>query len=329
VKVKLLREPEIRQLLSLPEAIQAVEKCLADFSSGKAIVPGVINLDLEDSQGEVHVKSAHIKGERHYVIKIASGFYRNPLRGLPVGNGLMLLFEAETGLLECVLFDNGFITEMRTAAAGAVAAKYLAKRTLRKVGLVGSGSQARFQVRALLEVRSPEEVWVWSRNSEHVFAYIAEMSGLCPAVKFIPAKNCQEAVRKSDLIITATPSRSPLVKASWLKEGVHITAMGSDGPEKQELEVDVLARADLIFCDSTSQCAKLGEINHGLKKGVISEGRITGEIGDIILGRKSGREKDSQITIADLTGIGVQDAATAALVYEKARLRSLGDSLEI
>jgi alanine dehydrogenase len=313
----------------LPETIQAVEKCLADFSSGKAVVPGVVNLDIEDYQGEVHVKSAHIKGERHYVIKIASGFYQNSLRGLPVGNGLVLLFEAETGLLECVLFDNGFITEMRTAAAGAVAAKYLAKRTLHKVGLVGSGSQARFQVKALLEVRRPEEVWVWSRSSDHVRAYIAEMSQIFPFVKFIPAKNCQEAVRESDLIITATPSRSPVVKASWLKEGVHITAMGSDGPDKQELEVDVLARADLIFCDSTSQCAKLGEIHHGLKRKVISEKRITGEIGDIILGRKAGREKDSQITIADLTGIGAQDAATASLVYEKASLQNIGDSLEI
>jgi ornithine cyclodeaminase len=329
VRVKLLREPEIRQLLSLPEAIQAMEKCLADFSSGKAIVPGVVNLDLEDSQGEVHVKSAHLKGGRHYVIKIASGFYRNPVRGLPVGNGLMLLFEAETGLLECIMFDKGYITEMRTAAAGAVAAKYLAKKTLHKVGLVGSGSQARFQVRALLEVRWPKEVWVWSRSSDHVLAYIAEMSGLCPQVRFIRAKDCQDAVRASDLIITATPSRSPLVKASWLKAGVHITALGSDGPEKQELEVDVLARADLVFCDSTSQCAQLGEIHHGLEKKAISEDRITGEIGDIILGRKRGRETENQITIADLTGIGAQDAAAASLVFEKASLRNLGDSLEI
>jgi len=241
----------------------------------------------------------------------------------------VLLFEAETGLLKCVLFDNGFITEMRTAAAGAVAAKYLAKKTLPKVGLAGSGSQARFQVRALLEVREPEEVWVWSRSSDHVLAYIAEMSGLCPQVKFIRAKDCEEAVRESDLVITATPSRTPLVKASWLKQGVHITAMGSDGPEKQELEVDVLARADLIFCDSTSQCVKLGEIHHGLEKKAISQERITGEIGEIILGRKRGRETDSQITIADLTGIGAQDAAAASLVYEEASLRNLGDFLEI
>ncbi len=329
MKVRILREPEIRKLLVLREAIQAVEECLADFSSGKAVVPGVINLDLEDFQGEVHVKSAYIKGDWYYVIKIASGFYANPLRGLPVGNGLVLLFEAETGLLECIMFDNGFITEMRTAAAGAVAAKYLAKKTLRKVGLVGSGSQARFQVRALQEVRQPEEVWVWSRSSDHVSAYIDEMSGLCPQVKFIRAKDCEEAVRESALVITATPSRTPLVRASWLEKGVHITALGSDGPDKQELEVDVLARADLIFCDSTSQCARLGEIHHGLEKKAITEEKISGEIGEIILGRKRGRDTDSQITIADLTGIGAQDAAAASLVYEKASLRTLGDFLEI
>lgn len=329
MKVRVLREQEIRGLLTYPEVIQAVEKCLADFSSGKAVLPGVINLDIDRVQGEVHVKSAYIKGETHYVIKIASGFYLNPSRGLPVGNGMMLLFEAETGLLRCLMLDNGFITEMRTAAAGAVAAKYLAKKGIRKVGLVGSGSQARFQLKALLEVRTPEEVWVWSRSLEHVRAYVSEMAGVLPGLRFRGAGTCEEAVRESDLIITVTPSRSPLVKAGWLQDGVQITAVGSDGPQKRELDVDVLARADLIFCDSLTQCARLGEVHHGLEEKVITEENISGELGDIVLGRKMGRSDDRQVTVADLTGLGVQDAAAASLVYKKALGKGLGEFLEI
>lgn len=328
MKVNLLREPEIRQILTFAETIAVVEKCFADFSSGRAVVPGVIHLDLKEWEGEVHVKSAYLENNPYFAVKIASGFYQNPLRGLPAGNGLVLLFEAKTGLLESLMLDNGFITEMRTAAAGAVAARHLAKKKVGKVGLVGSGSQARFQIKALLEVRTPEEVWVWSRNPDHVSAYVSEMARLFPFVKFIPAPSCEEAVRESDLVVTATPSRSPLVKASWLKKGVHITAVGSDGPDKQELDVDILARADLIYCDSISQCSQLGEVHHALQEKAISQEKITGEIGEIILGRKPPRQENSQLTVADLTGLGVQDTATASLVYTRALALGIGETLE-
>lgn len=307
----------------------AVEKSFADYCSGKAVVPPVINLDIDRHQGEVHVKSAYIEGESFYVIKIASGFYLNAALGLPVGNGLILLFEAQTGLLACVMFDNAYITEMRTAAAGAVAAKYLAKKDIRKVGMVGSGSQARYQFRALMEVRSPDEVWVWSRNPEHVKSYIEEMAFLFPKVNFSAAGSAEEAVRGSDLLITATPTRSPLVKAEWLAEGVHITALGSDGPDKQELEPAVLARADLVFCDSLIQCRKLGEVHHALEEKAITEDKITGELGEITLGNKTGRMNEKQISVADLTGLGVQDAAAASLVYEKALARNIGFFMDI
>lgn len=329
MNVRILRQPEIRELLSHKEVISVVERCLADYSSGKAVVPGVINLDIEGFQGEIHVKSAYIRGEDHYVIKVASGFYENPSRGLPVGNGLMLFFEAQTGLLKCLMFDNGFITEMRTAAAGAVAAKYLAKKELRRVGLAGSGSQARFQLNALMEVRTPEEVWVWSRNPDHVEKYIAEMRLSFPQIRFKKAKDCEEAVKGSDLVLTVTPSRSPFVSAAWLSEGVHITAVGSDGPEKQELKVEVLQRADLIYCDSLVQCARLGEVHHGFEEKAITEENITGELGELILGQKAGRTNDREITVADLTGLGVQDAAAASLVYEKALSRGLGSFIDI
>lgn len=327
--VRILRQPEIRDLLSYPEAISAVEKCFADYSSGRAVVPDVINLDIDSHHGEVHIKAAHLRGAETYVVKVASGFYENPGLGLPVGDGMLLLFEARTGLLRCLMFDHGYITELRTAAAGAVAAKYLAKERLRKVGLIGSGTQARFQIRALFEVRTPDSVEVWSRNRENVQKFIDEIAPEFPLVVFSTASSCEAAVTASDLVITVTPSRSPLVKAEWLSPGVQITAIGSDGPEKQELEAAVLSRADLIYCDSRLQCARLGEVHHGLSAQAISEGDVTGELGEIILGHKPGRQNDRQITVVDLTGIGAQDAACTALVYEKALRSGRGEIMEI
>lgn len=321
MEAKLYFEPEIKRLVSLKEAIRAVEDSLAAYNSGRAVLPGVINLDLPAFQGEVHVKAAYVEGEDYYVIKIASGFYRNPELGLPVGNGLMQVFEARTGQLAAILFDRGYLTELRTAAAGAVAAKYLARSSIGRVAVIGSGYQARFQLRALAEVRNFKEVAAWSRNPENVRKYVEEMSQVFPGIVFLQAGSAESAVREADLVITATPSRQPIVRAEWLKPGVHITAMGSDGPEKQELYPEVLARADRVFCDSIAQCRRLGEVHHALEAGLIDEKKITGELGEIILGRKPGRQADHEVTVADLTGLGVQDAAVAGLF-----LRLAGES---
>ncbi|MGB4703785.1 MAG: ornithine cyclodeaminase family protein [Candidatus Saccharicenans sp.] len=312
-ETKIYSGPEIKDKINLRDAIEAVERSFAAYSSGQAVLPGVINLDLPEFQGEVHVKGAFIRGDEYYVIKVASGFYRNPELGLPVGNGLMLVFRAQTGEPAAVLLDRGYLTEVRTAAAGAVAAKYLAKKSLGKVAVIGSGVQARFQLRALAVVRSFEKVSVWSRHRENVLRYVKEMAGEFSQVKFEGAVSAEDAVFGADLVITATPSRQPIVRAEWLKPGVHITAMGSDGPEKQELFPEVLARADRIFCDSVAQCRRLGELHHALEVGVISEDRVSGEIGELVLGLKPGRQKEEEITVADLTGLGVQDAAIASL----------------
>lgn len=306
-------EPEIRNSISLKDAIPAIEQSLAAYSSGLAILPGVINLDLPEFEGEVHVKAAYLAGHDHYVIKVASGFYKNPLHGLPAGDGLMLVYKAMTGELAAILFDRGYLTDLRTAAAGAVAAKYLARADLRRVAVIGSGVQARLQLLALAEVRTFPEVSVWSRQPENAGRYVKEMAEVFPEVKFHPFPSPEQAVREADLIITATASRQPLIKAEWLEPGVQITAMGSDGPEKQELYPEVLARADFIFCDSVNQCRHLGEVHHALQVGVISEDKISGEIGELVLGRKVGRRSAEDITVADLTGLGIQDAAIAGL----------------
>jgi len=321
--IRLYFEPEIKKLVNLREAIGAVESSFAAYNSGKAVLPGVINLDLAEFQGEVHIKAAYIEGEEYYVIKVASGFYQNPKIGLPVGNGLMLVFRAKTGELEAVLFDNGYLTELRTAAAGAVAAKYLAREKIDKVAVIGSGVQARFQLKALAEVRSFKKVSVWSRNPDNIRKYVEEMKSTFSTVEFRPASSAEQAVKEADLVITATPSREPILRAEWLKPGVHITAMGSDGPEKQELFPEVLARAGRLFCDSLAQCKRLGEVHHALEEGLISENKMSGEIGEIVLGLKPGRQSDDEITVADLTGLGVQDAAIAGLFLRLAKASGL------
>ncbi len=328
MKVRILTEPEIRGLLDMGQTIPAVEKSLADFSAGKVILPDVVNMDLPRFQGEVHVKSAYIQGEEFYCIKVASGFYLNPSHGLPVGNGLILLFEARTGRPLGLLFDNGFITEIRTGAAGAVAAKHLARDKVSIVGLIGAGAQARFQLQALMEVRPPREIRVWSRDAAHAGAFIEEMKPRFPA-DYRAVGSPAEAAGGADLIITVTPSRRPLLKASWLSPGVHITAVGSDGPDKCELEPEVLARADLVYCDSVRQCSLLGEVHHALEKKIIRRGQISGELGEIILGKKPGRFNAGQITVADLTGLGAEDAAAAAVVFKKALSSGTGTLLDI
>jgi len=326
VKTKIFFEGDVKGRLDFPPAIKAMESAFAAYSEGRAVMPGVINLDLPQFQGEVHVKGAYMEGDDYYVIKVASGFYQNPKLGLPVGNGLMLIFKAQTGELEAVILDNGHLTEMRTAAAGAVAAKYLAKDNISKVAVIGSGTQARYQLMALAEVRGFKKVFVWSRHPENVSWYIEEMGRILPGVEFFAASSPKEAVCQADLVITATPSREPIIRAEWLKPGVHITAMGSDGHDKQELFPEVLARADKIFCDSIAQCRRLGEVHHALEAGVIDQKKISGEIGEIILGRKIGRQFSREITVADLTGLGVQDAAIAGVflqLAEEARLTGL------
>jgi len=328
MKVRLVTEGEIKGLIDWKEAVEAVEGSLAAFSAGKVISPEVVNLDLPQFQGEVHIKSAYIPGEDFYAIKVASGFYQNPAMGLPVGNGLMLVFEAKTGRPHGILFDNGYLTEMRTGAAGGVAAKHLARTKISIAGLIGAGSQARFQLRALMEVRQPAEIRVWSRDPAHARSFIEDMKPACPS-EFIAVGTPAEAVGGADLVITATPSRAPLVKASWLKRGVHITAVGSDGPEKQELEPGVLAVADLIYCDSIKQCLRLGEVHHAIEKKAISRAKVSGELGEIILGKKPGRFGEAQITVADLTGLGVEDAAAAAVVYRKALSSGVGTVIDI
>src|SRR5439155_257615 len=239
-----------------------------------------IHLDIPNSGAEAHVKGAHLHGSRFFTIKVASGSYANPDRGLPVGSGIVLVFDSMTGFPRAVLFDNGYLTDLRTGAAGALAADLLANREVHRVGIVGVGTQARYQLAALLGVRTPERVIAFGRSEAKATAFAQEMEKL-HRIRVLPAKTVEQAVRGSDVVITVTPSREPLVRAEWIGPGTHVTAVGADGPDKQELEVEVLKKADKVVADRLDQCVRFGEIHHAVEAGVLRPAGVYARHGSV------------------------------------------------
>jgi ornithine cyclodeaminase len=301
-------EAAIRRAVNARSAVEAVREAFRADGLGRTVVPAVINLSIPGADGEFHVKSAHIHGFPHVAVKVASGFYRNPERGLPSGGGLIMLFDASTGFPEALLLDNAYLTDVRTGAAGAVAAECLAPGTIRTVGVLGSGVQARHQLACLREVRPFSRVLCWGRTGSHAEALCAELRA--SGIDARPMADPEGVVRGSDVLITVTPAREPLVRAAWLHPGLHICAVGSDTPGKQELDAECLGRADLVVVDRQAQCAAFGELAHA------QQARVHAELGQVVAGVRPGRTREDQITLADLTGVGFQDTAIASAAYD-------------
>jgi ornithine cyclodeaminase/alanine dehydrogenase-like protein (mu-crystallin family) len=319
----LLNEDELRQIITIAETINAVEAAFTALAEGRMHVPGDFMLNLPAVKGEVQVKGTYLDEAPYYVIRVGSNFLDNPTINLPRQSGLMAVFDAATGFPAAVMFDNGYLTGMRAAAAGALTAKYLANPNLNRVAVLGSGNQAYLQVKSLLAVRKVKQVSVWGRTPVKVDTFarrIVEDHDLNVEV----APSVEAAVRHADLVITATASHEPLVRAEWLKPGAHIIAVGSDRPTKQELHLSVLRRADVIIVDNFEQCAAAGEIHHGLDASIITRANIQGQLGDLIIGKIPGRTHPDQITLADLTGLDAQDAVVATMALEKALYIGLG-----
>ncbi len=313
-------EAALRAAVTPALAVSVIREAFRADGEGRAHVPAVINLEIPAARGEFHVKTAHIEGVPHVAVKIASGFYDNPSHGLPSGSGLMALFDASTGLPVALLLDNGFLTDIRTAAAGAIAADVLARAAIETVAIIGSGVQARWQVRCLREVRPFDRIVAWSPTRDHLARYCFEMRE--DGFDATAASSAEEVCRAADVLVTTTPARAPLVRAAWLRKGVHVTAVGSDTPGKQELDADCLRRADLVVVDRLSQCTAFGELRAALDAGALTADRVHAQLGEIVAGRKAGRTSDPQITIADLTGVGFQDTAIASAAFERTRRSS-------
>jgi ornithine cyclodeaminase len=315
--IPIIDEAALRAVISPERAVAVMREAFRADGEGKTRVPPVINLDVPASRGEFHIKTAYIEGIPHVAVKVASGFYDNPKQGLPSGSGLMALFDASTGMPAALLLDNGFLTDIRTAGAGAVAADLLARRAVHTVGVIGSGIQARLQVRCLAIVRAFSRIIAWSPTAANLERYCREMESNGFAVS--AASGPEHVSRAADILITATPSRKPLVHADWLKEGVHVTALGSDSPGKQELEAECLDQADLVVVDRFAQCSAFGELKHALDAGLLTRNDVHAELGAVAAGRRPGRSSDRERTIADLTGVGFQDTAIASAAFSLVR----------
>jgi len=323
----LVSERELRALVALDlSALAAVEESFTLLSRGAVEMPMPMGLEIPEHEGEVHVKSAYVRGLPGFAVKIASGFYANPRRGLPTSSGMLALLSSETGFPLALLLDNAYLTDVRTALAGAVAARHLARAQVDTAGVVGTGVQARMQLEALRLVRPFREAVVWGRSPEAAQRYAHEMSAAL-GLPVTPVASAAETARRADVVVTATPARAPLLHSRDLHEGIHVTAMGSDGPGKQELDPAIFRRADRVVCDRKAQCFRLGELQHGLAAGTIREESAIDELGEITSGDKPGRRTDGEVTVCDLTGVGVQDTAIALYAYERARQAGVGTLL--
>ena len=323
--ITILTEDELRRCVALDaEVIDAVADAFTALAAGGVVMPPVLHMDLPEAHAEVDVKTAFMPGRAGFAIKVSPGFFDNPRLGLPSLSGMMVLLSARTGRPEALHLDNGYLTDLRTAAAGAVAARHLAKEDARVAGVLGAGLQARLQLEALTLVRPIARALVWARNGAKAEAYADDMMRRL-GLDVLPVESVEKLVLDSDVIVTTTPSRDPLVVADWLHPGAHVSAIGADAPDKNELHPSVLARADLVVCDSRAQCARLGELHHALEQGI--EVRVT-ELGEITGGARPGRIGADQITVCDLTGTGVQDTAIALLAYDKACAKGFGTIFE-
>ncbi len=311
--MRLYSKKDIQQVIKLNgTVISEIENAFTALQTKKVTMPPIMSINIPSSNGEVDIKSAYIEGYDSFAVKLSSGFFDNPKLGLPSANGMMILIDTTTGEPKAILVDNGLLTDIRTAAAGAVAAKHLTREDSRTVAIIGTGSQAKYQLEALSKVRPITQVFVYGRNSERAQQYksfVEKKLNVQVDVKETPS----EAVRNSDVIITTTPATEPVLKAEWLHAGQHITAMGSDAPHKQELENDVIKNADLVVCDVKEQSMMLGELRTIPNEEILDQ---VHELGEITSGQKPGRTNDQQLSVCDLTGTGVQDTQIARYAWK-------------
>ena len=327
MKTLLLKKEEVSRLISMKEVIGAVEEAYKAFSSGQVDQPPYIGIHLPPPRGEIDFKLGYYKGNEVISMKASSGgFPDNPtVYGVPSGMGTILLFDARTCALICVM-DGSLLTGLRTGACGAVSVKALARKNAKRITSIGTGNQARMQIRAMTEIMKIEEIHAWDHTQESLSKYKADIESEF-GIPVIMAGSMKEAVAQADILITTTRGKGSLVEADWVKPGTHIVAIGTDMKGKQEFDPEIFRNAKIVN-DSIEQCIDKGETWHPLNKGIIAKEDIHGEIGEILLGRKAGRENDEEITIFDSTGMAIQDNTASYKIYQNAIEGNVGTFFE-
>jgi len=319
----LLSEAELRRLVPLDlAAVDCIEAGFAALATRAVAMPPILRLDIREHRGEVDVKTAYVPGLDSFAIKISPGFFGNPALGLPSTNGLMVVLSARTGLVEALLLDNGYLTDLRTAAAGAVAARHLARPDSAVAAVLGAGMQAEMQLRALLLVRPIRAARIWARDPGRAAVLAARLAGEL-GIEVRAAQTVAEATTGADVIVTTTPATAPILTAGDVTWGQHVTAMGSDAEHKNEVAPALIARARYV-ADRVAQSRILGELHHAIAAGAVAADADFPELGQIVAGQATGRRGPQDITLADLTGTGIQDTAIATLALDRATAAGAG-----
>ena len=332
----ILTRQDVKKVIDMKETIDAVRNVYKLKSEGKSVVWPLVNYEFKDEHAAMDIRSGYVKGEQLHGLKMLNNFPENREKGLEPFNGIMMVYDSNTGIPIGIL-DASYITCMRTGAAGAIGVDALARKDIEVLTLVGTGKQATFQIAATLLVR-PQIKKVQLVNAldfalaEEFAAGIratleADFNICCDGIEFTAVPSVEDAIRNSDAIITVTPSRKPIVKKEWIKPGTHLSCLGSDMETKQEIESTIFEGAK-IFTDDKAQCIRVGEIEIPIKQGVISADDITGEIGDLLSGKVKGRIHDEEITVFDATGLYILDLVTAKPVIEKAKAQGVGVEIE-
>lgn len=305
---RVVRLEEITRAVDIPRLMEELAQGFVAYSSGNVVVPPVAHLGFDEPRGDVHIKYGYIQDDDVFVIKIADGFDENPALGLPPGDGMLLVFDRRTGMARAVLLDHAYLTDLRTAAAGAVAARALAPRVVKRIGVIGTGVQGHLQLELLRRVVDCRSAMVFGRDRQRAERYVADMAEHGFDVTIAPDPDSLASA--CDIIVTATTARAPLFSADAVRPGTHVSAVGADSPGKQELDPELMGRADVVVVDSLSQTSRHGELAHALEAGVITEERVH-ELGDVIRDPSLGRTSEDQISVCDMTGVAVQDIVVA------------------
>ena len=347
----ILNEETIKELLDIKNVIEVVEHVYTLKNSNQANLFPIVTHVFEPGKADMDIKSGHLKGKANvFGLKLVSWFGDNIEKGLPDVIGTIMLFDGKTGIPQGILSAE-HITCMRTGSAGAIGAKYLASKDSESLLMVGAGHQAFFQIAAALTVlnnirkvtvydpidfkfavdfcnrvklRLKNEILSKYKDDKIYFKRLTEKFN----ITFLATDDIEKSIKEADIIVTATPSRKPLIKREWVKKGTHFNCIGSDMEGKQEIDEKIFSMAR-VFVDDISQATNVGETEVPIKKGIITKESIVGEIGEVILGKVPGRVSKDDITIFDSTGIAHQDLLTANYLMKIAKEKGLGTIVEL
>ncbi|EBA06452.1 ornithine cyclodeaminase family protein [Sagittula stellata] len=321
----LLTKEDVRDLIEMPAVIEAVEAAFRAYSSDEVDQPSYMGIHLSTEGAEIDFKAGYHRSGELVSLKASSGGFRDNLArfGLPNGMGTVLLFDGQSGALTCVM-DGSLLTGFRTGAAGAVSVRALARPDARRLAAIGTGNQARMQIRAIREVMQIDAIHAWGRSHAGAEAFATEIEATFGIPVTVEA-SAELAVAQADVVVTTTRASGVALRAGCLRPGTHVVAIGADQPGKQELDPELFRDARIVV-DAAVQCAEKGELQHALKAGIVDGAHA--EIGEVLLGRKPGRESVEQITLFDSTGMAIQDNTTAAAILRRARERGIGQPFD-